>query len=153
MIFFKDIQSNENIKEVIQSAFSVELAINGGWGYSQKLATNILKINMPIAQLQHTIASMRSHIEMNMTLPKEERYAGINLAEISREEFHIDSLSFQKITYQISAIQEELYTIFIAEYKEGYGKKEFDIADHFDRKKEATIKREISYWFEVSKVL
>ncbi len=153
MILFKNIQSSEDIKEVLQSAFSIELSIDGGWGYTQELATIILEADMPIAQLEHTIASMRTHIEMNMTLPKENRYAGINLAEIYREEHTLDTITFQKVTYQISAIQEELYKIFIDEYKDGYGKKEFDIADHFDRKKEATIKREISYWFDISKVL
>jgi len=153
MKLFQEIESNANIQEVIHSAFSMDLAIAGGWGYRQEVATILLETTMPIAQLQHTVASMRTHIEMNMTLPKEQRYAGINLHEVSREKYSIDTHTFEKVTYEISAIQEELYNAFIKEYKEGYGTKEFDITNHFQRKSSATLKRESSHWFEVSELL
>ncbi len=153
MVIFKSIESNEDIREVIKSAFSIELSIDGGWGYSEELATTIRDINMPIEQLQQTIASMRTHIEMSMTLPKEQRYAGINLSEKYREEHRVDDKVFQKVTYEVSSIREEVYKEFISEYKEGYGKEEFDMGDHFERKAKATLKREIEYWFEVAKVL
>jgi hypothetical protein len=152
MVIFKSIKSGEDIREVIKSAFSIELSIEGDWGYSEKLSTIIRDINMPLRQLQHTIASMRTHIEMSMTLPKEQRYAGINLSEKSREEYRVDGEMFQKVTYEVSAIAEESYKEFISEYKEGYGKEEFDMGDHFERKAKATLKREIEYWFEVSRV-
>ncbi len=153
MVLFKNIESSEKIKEIIKSAFLVELSIDGGWGYTQNLATIIESADMPIVQLQHTIASMRTHIEMGMTLPKDERYAGINLSEKFREKYTVESLVLEKVDYEISAIKEDLYKSFISEYKEGYGKKDFDMRDHFERKNRATLKRTVSYWFEVSRVL
>ena len=38
------------------------------------------------------------------------------------------------------------YAKFIDEYKDGYGKEGFDIQDHFKRREEATLKREVVYW-------
>ena len=153
MAIFKSIQSDENIRDVIKSAFSIELSIEGSWGYSEELATIITDINMPLTQLEHTIASMRTHIEMSMTLPKEQRYAGINLSQKSIEEYREDSRVLQKVTYSVNAIKEDIYKSFISEYKEGYGEEEFDMSDHFDRKSKATLQREIIYWFDVSRVI
>ena len=53
-------------------------------------------------------------------------------------------------TYEITGIKEDLYNIFIKEYKEGYGKEDFDMSDHFKKRKDATLIREVVYYFEVS---
>jgi hypothetical protein len=156
MITFKNIQEeHHNIKETIESVFSVELELNGGWGYNIDNATSIeaIKDSMPINQLEHMLISMRTHLEMNITQDEEHRYAGINANELQRERVESNELIYDKVSYEISAIKEGIYTKFIKEYKKGYGKEEFDISEHFKRRKEATLTREVIYYFEVSKVI
>jgi hypothetical protein len=90
---------------------------------------------------------------MNITQDEEHRYAGINANELQRERVESNELIYDKVSYEISAIKEGIYTKFIKEYKKGYGKEEFDISEHFKRRKEATLTREVIYYFEVSKVI
>ncbi len=89
MIEFKQLQSDNDLKEVIKSAFDADLALSGAWGYTKELATIIESTEVPLRQLEHMIASMRTYIEMNMTLPEEERYGSINLNETDREQIKI----------------------------------------------------------------
>lgn len=144
MSSFKDIQPGDDIKEVIKAAFDADLEVKGEWGYTKKLST-VIENDEQIKQIEHTLAMMRAYIEMSMTLEKEERYGSINLNETNREE----EGSFHKVTYEISAMKEDEYAGFIDEYKEGHSKPEFDISDHFKRRKEATLIREVIHWFEV----
>ena len=153
MSTFKQLGSDGNLQEIIKSAFDANLFVSGSWGYTQALATVIEKNNIPSTQLEHTLASMRAYIEMNMTQEKEERYGSINLNETSREQMKKGSLVYDKVYYEITAIKEETYATFINEYKEGYGTNGFDLNDHFKRRKEETLKRNITYWFEVSKII
>ena len=154
MSTFKQIPSDEPIAEVIKAAFDTDLPVEGGWGYSKVLATT-LKENpqkLPIPQLEHMLASMRAYLEMNMTLPKEERYGSINVNEQSREELNDSDKLYHNVTYEITAMKEDTYAAFIDEYKEGYGKEGFDMEAHFQRRKEATLTRFENYWFEVSQI-
>jgi len=154
MSTFKQIPSNEPISEVIKAAFDTDLPVKGGWGYSKSLATAFESNpqKLPIPQLEHMLASMRAYLEMNMTLPKEERYGSINVNEQSREEVHEDNKLYHKVTYEMTAMKEDTYAAFIDEYKEGYGKGNFDMEAHFKRRKEATLIRRENYWFEVSQI-
>lgn len=149
MVTFKQLKSDDAIKEVIKTAFDADLDVSGGWGYSQQEATVIESATVPFSQLEHMLASMRTYIEMNMTLPPEERYGSINLNEIHREQIKEDDLVYDKVTYEITAMKEEHYTAFINAYKEGLGKEEFDITEHFNQRKKATISRNETFWFEV----
>ena len=146
---FARLKSGDDIREVIKTAFDADLAISGSWGYSQEEATVIEAATVPLLQLEHMLASMRAYIEMNMTLPAEERYGSINLNETQREQIQKGDLVYDKVTYEITAMKEELYTAFINEYKEGLGKEDFDITEHFNQRKKATISRYEVYWFEV----
>jgi hypothetical protein len=107
---------------------------------------------MPIDQFEHTFAPMRAYIEMNMTLTKEERYGSINPHEIKREEIREADLVYDKVTYEVTGMKEDLYAFFIDEYKANSEKPDFDLADHFNRRKEATLKRTVEHWFEISTV-
>ena len=153
MSIFKQITSNNDLKEVIKSAFDTDLEVNGAWGYTQSLATVIEYTDLPTLQLEHTLASMRAYIEMNMTQEKAERYGSINVNEIAREQTEENSQIYDKVTYEITAMQEDIYASFINEYKEGYGTEEFDLNDHFKKRKEATLTRVITYWFNLSKTI
>ncbi|HEY9129287.1 MAG TPA: hypothetical protein VIN02_05605 [Sulfurovum sp.] len=146
---FARLKSGDDIREVIKTAFDADLAISGSWGYSQEEATVIEAATAPLLQLEHMLASMRAYIEMNMTLPAEERYGSINLNETQREQIQKGDLVYDKVTYEITAMKEERYTAFINEYKEGLGKEDFDITEHFNQRKKATISRYEVYWFEV----
>jgi predicted small secreted protein len=146
---FARLKSGDDIREVIKTAFDADLAISGSWGYSQEEATVIEAATVPLLQLEHMLASMRAYIEMNMTLPAEERYGSINLNETQREQIQKGDLVYDKVTYEITAMKEERYTAFINEYKEGLGKEDFDITEHFNQRKKATISRYEVYWFEV----
>jgi len=143
---FKEIVAEENLREFVKVAFNADLNIAGAWGYTKELATVISKENEgSVAQIEFTLATMRAYLEMNMTLEEKERYGAINLTEVKRESFD----NFDKVTYEISAMKEHDYKRFIAEYKEKNGEADFDMSQHFQRRKEATLKREVIYWFEV----
>ncbi len=145
-IEFKPIEKVDSIQEVIKNLFDVTLDISGGWGYDYKSAT-LVKSLENVDQFLHMFASMRAHIEMNATLEKADRYGGINLTLKERKTLTIDSKTYEVVTYHLTAMREEDYTHFIKEYKDGYGKKEFDLASHFDRRKKSTIERKVDYWF------
>jgi len=153
MVKFEQLKSDNDLKEVIKAAFDADLSVSGAWGYTQALATIIEASDVPVKQLEHMIASMRSYIEMNMTLPQEARYGSINLNEIHREQIPVNGLVYDKVTYEITAMKEEAYTAFINEYKEGLGTEGFDITEHFNQRKKATITRNEEYWFEVHQTL
>ena len=72
--------------------------------------------------------------------------------QMSRQEKrHIsDTAMYQKVNYAITAIEEAPFKAFIKEYKAGYGKEDFDMTAHFKRRKEATLTREVTHYFEVS---
>ncbi|MEA3491313.1 MAG: hypothetical protein U9R27_05380 [Campylobacterota bacterium] len=143
------IKSDEKIGELIKSVFDMDLSIDGDWGYTKESATIIKRVDMPIEQLEHTVASMRTHLEMSIMCTKEDRYGGINLNERDRREHHEGSQLYHKVTYATSAIKESDYNAFIEEYKEFYGKKDFDISEYFDRRREATLNKIETYWFEI----
>jgi len=149
---FKQIKTQNDLKEMIQAAFDLALDVDGSWGYTKEEATILLSLpeNTSPKQLQHTLASMRTYLEMHMTLSEEERYGSINITEKQRESLCINQINYDKVTYRVQAINEKMYAIFIQEYKEMYGKEGFDLAAHFQRREEATLKREITYWFDTS---
>jgi len=153
MLKFEQLKSDNDLKEVIKSAFDTDLPLSGAWGYTQELATIIESTDVPLVQLEHMLASMRAYIEMNMTLPKEERFGGINLNETLRVQEHVGNLVYDKVTYEITAIKEETYTSFIKAYKEGLGTEGFDITEHFNQRKKATLTRNEDYWFEIHQTL
>ena len=152
MSTFKPLESDGDLQEVIKSAFDTTLSVSGAWGYTQALATIIKETDLPILQLEHTLASMRAYIEMNMTQEKEKRYGSINLNEISRGNFNDNGLNYHKVNYEITAIKDNDYAAFISEYKENYGKEDFDLNEHFKKRKESTLTREVIYWFEISDI-
>lgn len=154
MTTFNELTKQDNIQKFIKETFEVDFALSGDWGYNQTRATVIdaLPKGMPIKQLQHTLSSIRAHLEMNITQEKEKRYAGINANEKSRETLNIGTAVYDKVTYEITAIQEELYHAFIKEYKAGYDNEELDLNEHFKRRKEATLVREVVHYFEVSSI-
>ncbi len=150
---FKKLTSTDEIKEIIKSAFDTTLDISGNWGYSKEEPTIILSTD-GISKIlyEHKLSSMRAYIEMSMTLPKEDRYGSININELSREEIREDDKIYDRVTYEISAMREDRYTFFIDEYKDGYGKDLFDITEHFNNRKLATIIREEVYWFDITNI-
>jgi hypothetical protein len=151
---FKKLPENNNIQELIKSTFDVDLELAGNWGYTQESATSIktLPENIPLTQLQHMITSMRAHLEMNITQAQENRYSGINTNEEARDREKIKEGTFDKVTYRITAMKENIYTAFIQEYKDGYGNEDFDLSKHFKRREDATLTREIIHYFDVSQL-
>ena len=155
MITFKKLQENLNIQELIKSTFDADLALAGNWGYTEEKATIIEAVpnNMTLSQLEHMVTSIRAHLEMNITQEQESRYGAINANERAREEIKRKEGIFDKVTYEITGIKEDLYNAFSKEYKAGYGKEDFDLNDHFKRREEATLTREAVHYFEVSHTL
>jgi len=49
-------------------------------------------------------------------------------------------------------MKETIYANFINEYKENYGKKDFDLTAHFKAREAATLTREVTQWFETTKL-
>ena len=147
MYTFQKIPEGDPLKEVIKTAFDAEMDVSGGWGYTQEVATVIHTMGLPLEQFEHTFAMMRAYLEMNMTLSKEERFGSINPREIKRETIVEGSKHYDKVTYEVTAMQESRYNEFINAYKEGYGQEGFDINAHFKERKEATLHREVEHWF------
>jgi len=152
MTTFHTLEASIDIQKLIKDTFDVDLPLSGGWGYTQELATGILSLpqGMPILQLEHTITSIRAHLEMNITQATESRYGGINANEQSREVITTDTAIYDKVTYELTAMKEDLYNSFIKEYKAGYDKGTLDLDDHFKRRKEATLTREVVHYFDVT---
>jgi len=151
---FAPLHKETNIQKLIKETFDADLPLSGDWGYSKEKSTIIdsLPQGMPLPQLQHMLTTIRAHLEMNITQEAENRYGGINANEKAREESKTDAGIFNKVTYEITGIKEDLYNAFIKEYKKGYGKEEFDLNAHFQRRKEATLTRKIVHYFEVSHI-
>jgi hypothetical protein len=143
----KQLEPVDNIQKLIKEVFDVDLDISGGWGYDYKNPLIIKYVTIPKEQFIHMSASMRANIEMNMTLNEDERYGAINLILKNKKEIIKDNKTYTVASFKITAINEKIYANFIQEYKDNYGKKEFDLSDHFKRRKENTIIRNIDYWF------
>lgn len=150
---FPKVAYTEPPKLAIETLFDIKLNIDGGWGYEPNDAIILLSpLASPLTQLEFTLASMRTHIEMNLMLPEEKRFGGINLKELARTLETIGPKSYEKIRYEVTAIPETLYKSFIQQYKEGYEKPDFDMQAHFDARKEATLSREITCFFDISSI-
>ena len=152
MSTFQMLKSDNDLKEILKSAFDADLDITGDWGYTKETATIIQSCSTTLTQFEHMFASMRAYVEMNMTQEKDVRYGSINVNERSRTRSEQEGKFFDQVTYEVTAMKEEVYATFITEYKEGYGKDTFDLDAHFKARKEATLHREVSHWFEVSLV-
>jgi len=150
MTTFNELPQQDNLQAFIKAAFNIEFPLSGDWGYTKEKATVIenLREGMPLNQLEHTITTIRTQIEMS----EKNAYRGINVNEKERENISEGDRLFEKVTYEVTAMKEEDYNAFVQEYKDGYENKELDLNDHFKRRKEATLGREVYHYFEVSKV-
>jgi hypothetical protein len=150
---FKKIESGDDVKNVAKTAFGLDFDISGNWGYDKASATNILSLDkVEKEQFEFTLVSMRAHIEMNMTLGEDERYGGINPSEVSRETINIDNNIYDKVNYTILAIKEKPYKKLMKEYKDNYGKSDFDLAKHFNDRNTYSIEIPVEYWFHITKI-
>jgi hypothetical protein len=152
MSIFKPLQENNDIHTLIKSTFDTDLPLSGGWGYTEEQATIIhaLPEGMTLAQLEQMVTTIRAHLEMNITQEEADRYGAINANEIERETQSVEASLFNRVTYEVTGMKEAPFKAFIKEYKEGYGKEDFDLNAHFQRRKEATLSREVDHYFDVS---
>ncbi len=144
---FKELEKVENIQKVIKNLFEVELDISGGWGYDDKSAVIIHTLEMPIGQFMNLFATLRTNLEMNFDKNPDERYGGINLSVLEEKSMEKNADRYDIAIFEISAMNEKRYAEFIKEYKENYGKKTFDLNDHFSRRKVATLTSVVECWF------
>ena len=104
-IQFKQLDKVDNIKEVIKSSFEVELDISGEWGYAQDKPLIVHSCDS-FDSFAFMFASIRANIEMSMVLDEDDRYSGINLTLIEKEEL---PNSIIKVTYKIEAMKNSIY--------------------------------------------
>lgn len=140
------ISAKDGVREIIKRAFDMDMDISGGWGYGLDNAMIISNIDTGIEQLQHTLCSMRTHLELNLTKPKEQRYGGITINELSRSILN----GCDVVTYELKAMLESDYTDFIDKYKQGYGTKKFNMTEHFKRRQEATVTQKTTMYFKIN---
>jgi len=152
MTMFNELPVQNDLQAFIKAAFNVEFPLSGDWGYTPERATVIesLREGMSLNQLEHTFALVRAQLEMSLTQEESNRYSGINVNEKERESITEETELFEKVTYEVTGMKEEDYNAFVQEYKDGYENKELDLNDHFKRRKEATLVREVDHYFEVS---
>lgn len=146
-IKFDTIAPVENMKEAIKEVFDVELDISGGWGYDNTTAVVVNSMDMPLEQFVHMFATIRANVEMNLVQDENEQYGGINANFEESKKFEIENKTFDVLTFKITAMKDKEYAKLIQEYKDGYGKEDFDITAHFKRREEVTITRSVDYWF------
>ena len=146
-IEFKKLPQVDDLSGVIEDAFGVKLDISGGWGYDHKTAVVVNSVATDIDQFLDMYASIRANIEMNLTLEEDDRFGGINVHFEESKQFEIDNKIYDILTFKIIAMKEKTYASFIKEYKDNYGKKEFDLSDHFKRREESVVSRVVDYWF------
>ena len=147
-MIFEQVEAIDDMQEVIKNTFDVELNITGGWGYDNNTAVIANNIDMPTEQFVHMFATIRANIEMNLMVENsDERFSGINVNFEENKEFEIDKKVYQIFTFKITAMNEKIYAELIQEYKDNYGKKEFDLSAHFKRREQITISRVVDYWF------
>ena len=151
-VIFEEAQDVENIREAIKNIFDLDLEISGGWGYNQQSALKIEKIESSFEQFAHTFAIIRANVEMNIMQEESNRYSGLNVHIENEEEMREDDIKYKIISFKITATQIEQNNAFIKEYKENYGKAEFDLTQHFAKRKEATITRTIECWFDTTDI-
>jgi hypothetical protein len=145
---YEFVEPVEDIRQVIKDVFDVDLHISGGWGYDNKTAVVAKDLNMPLDQFVHMFATIRATIEMNLMIKDEnERMGGINVAHEDSKRFEIENKEYDVLTFKVTAMNEKKYAEFIQEYKDNYGKKDFDLNDHFKRREAATSLRVLDYWF------
>jgi len=151
---FNELPTQDNLQAFIKAAFNIEFPLSGDWGYTQEQATIIegLPEGMSRNQLEHTLAMMRAQLEMSLTQEENNRYSGINVNEKQRETITEGDKLFEKVTYEVTGMKEKDYNAFVQEYKDGYENNQLDLNDHFKRRKEATVVREVVHFFEVSQV-
>lgn len=137
----------DDISGVLEDVFGLKLDVYGGWGYDNNSVLKVRNINIPKKQFFHTFASMRANIEMNLILDEDQRYGGINVSEIQNSELKVDNKTYEVVTFKITAMKEKKYNDFIQEYKDNYGKDDFDIAKHFKDREENTIEINQDFWF------
>jgi hypothetical protein len=147
---FKELENVDNIKDIIKNLFNIDLDISGGWGYTKQNALILNSLDIPMEQFMNLFATLRANIEMNFALNQSERYGGVVLNLQSKDTIFEEGRVFTLATFKISAMNERVYADFIKEYKDNYGKKEFNLVDHFKRRKDQTIIRIIDYWFSRS---
>lgn len=142
---FEKLNSVDSIKDVIRNLFDVELNLEGGWGYDSDSSLVINSLEVPIEQFITMFTTLRSNVEMNFQ--KQEKYGGITLSLEELKSIDVDIVEYQVARFKLSCMSEKVYVQFIKEYKDNYGKKEFDISDHFKRRKEQTLTRSVECWF------
>ncbi len=153
IIKFEKVHDVENIKEILKDIFDLDLDISGGWGYSQESALKVHKIDTSLEQFAHTFIMLRSNIEMNIMLGEEDRYSGLNVHVEDKKSISKNEMKYELISFKISATKIEQNKKFIEEYKENYGKENFDIQKHFQKRKEAEISRTLECWFDTTHLL
>lgn len=145
---FEALPPVDDIAGVIEDIFGVKLEIFGGWGYDNSTSLEVKNLTIPQDQFFQMFSSMRANIEMNLTIEDEEsRYGGINVTQLEHKEFIIENKNYDVVTFKITAMKEKEYNHFIKEYKENYGKKEFDLEKHFNNRRDSTIQLESDFWF------
>lgn len=148
VVEFEKLPLVDDIAGVLEDVFGVKLDVAGDWGYDNKRVLEVRKLETSIDQFIHMFASMRANAEMNLTLEEEDRYGGINVTLKEAKEFEIEKKTYDVFTFNITAMPEKIYAQFIQEYKDNYGKnKNFDMDDHFKRRKQNSISIESDFWF------
>lgn len=140
---FIKITEKGDIRKIIKDTFSVDLDISGGWGYDEKSAVIVHSLHVDKEQFFGMFATIKATIELSILKQEEERYSGINPSIKNIEKIR----DFTKVDFEISAIKKRIYDELIKEYKDGYGKKEFDIEKHFKKRKSATLHVDMTCWF------
>ena len=148
VIEFKRLPAVDDIAGVIEDVFGVKLDISGGWGYDNNSAVIVNSLDIPIDQFLYMFSQMRANIEMNMTLDEENRYGGINTNFVDGQQIEIEDKVYDMITFEITAMKENIYADFIQEYKDNYGKNiDFDMSEHFKQREANTIRLQSDFWF------
>ncbi len=151
---FKKIESTDKITTIIKTVSDMDLDVDGLWGYSMESATIINSHNdFKLNDFEILLCSLRSHIQMSMTLSEEDRYTSIAPSQISKEKIEQNQKVYDKVIYSISATKESEFKELIQEYKKNHGDDTFDLAKHFKKREDCKITIEEEYWFDITNII
>jgi len=122
------------------------LAEIGDIAKKRALVINDKEIN--IKQFEHTFATMRANIEMNLTLEDNKQYGAINVQEKQRECVIENDIYYDIVEYKITGMLKKIYAKFIQEYKDGYGHDNFDLKEHFKQREQNTLIKHVKFYFK-----
>ncbi len=156
-----NISTEKPAREVMYDIYSYlgELAIHGGWGYTQKDAV-VIDINDPIVDksipfngidLEYIFAKHRTYLELITARAEDDRFSDMKFETIRQELINGDNDNkYDRLILKVSALRSQDYKELKEIWENNFENDDFDQDAHWVRDEELRIHVEREFWFEIS---